>query len=365
MPIYMDRHDVSESVTAENIAHLHQEDLKVQDQFGCRGLTYWFDEKRKTAFCLIEAENPEAIHEMHKHAHGEIPHSVIEVDISIVESFLGRIEDPAKAGNTELNIINDPALRTIMIITWSELNPKHSNKFESLLSHDHDSVRTVLRNYGGSPVKQTDSQLLVSFIPVSKAVQAAIDIRSKLKKFKGVVKDEKFIFKIGLNTGLPVTRKQYIFEDTIKLTERMCEVIKGEILVSSELKDLYKSENSNMFIKGNNIVALTRPDEDFLNSLMDYLESTWTNVNLKVDDFIKPLKCSKSQLYRKIISLTGESINTVIKEYRLSRALKLLHEKSGNISEIAFETGFSSPSYFSKCFQKRYGYLPSSYLSAG
>ena len=54
MPIYMDRHDVSETVTAENVAQLHQEDLKIQDQHGCRGLTYWFDNKRKTAFCLLK-----------------------------------------------------------------------------------------------------------------------------------------------------------------------------------------------------------------------------------------------------------------------------------------------------------------------
>jgi AraC-like DNA-binding protein len=97
---------------------------------------------------------------------------------------------------------------------------------------------------------------------------------------------------------------------------------------------------------------------------MDYIESTWTNVNLKVDDFSKPMGCSKSQLYRKMISLTGKSLNAVIKEYRLTEALKLLHKSSGNISEIAFETGFSSPSYFSKCFQKRYGYPPSDYLPA-
>ena len=44
MPIYMDRHDVSDAVTAEDVAKLHQEDLKMQHLFGCRGLTYWFDE---------------------------------------------------------------------------------------------------------------------------------------------------------------------------------------------------------------------------------------------------------------------------------------------------------------------------------
>jgi AraC-like DNA-binding protein len=83
-----------------------------------------------------------------------------------------------------------------------------------------------------------------------------------------------------------------------------------------------------------------------------------------VDDFSKPMGCSKSQLYRKMILLTGKSPNAVIKEYRLTEALKLLNKNSGNISEIAFETGFSSPSYFSKCFQKRYGYPPSDYVPA-
>src|SRR6476660_5491295 len=116
MPIYMDRHDVSDTVTAENVAQLHQADLKIQDQFGCRGLTYWFDEKRKTAFCLIEAPDEKSLREMHNKAHGQVAHRVIEVDPSIVESFLGRIEDPKKAQNTELNIINDPAFRTLMVI---------------------------------------------------------------------------------------------------------------------------------------------------------------------------------------------------------------------------------------------------------
>jgi AraC-like DNA-binding protein len=83
-----------------------------------------------------------------------------------------------------------------------------------------------------------------------------------------------------------------------------------------------------------------------------------------VDDFCKPVGYSKSQLYRKIISLTGKSPNTFIKEYRLNEALALLNRHNANISGIAYETGFSSPSYFTKCFQKKYGNLPSEYLPA-
>jgi AraC-like DNA-binding protein len=362
----MDRHDVSEAVTAENIAELHQADIKIQDQFGCRGLTYWFDEKRKTAFCLIEADDAHAIHEMHSHAHGQVPHSVIEVDSSIVESFLGRIEDPEKAKDTTLNIINDPAFRTIMVIVLNTSSPKHNNaaQFRSSLNYYNDSVLGILKSYEGNPVKQTEDQFLISFKSVSNAVNASLDVQSEFKKLTKDIKNDKALIKIGLSAGVPVTKKQLIFEDTIKLAERMCEIIKGEIIVSSEVKDLYKSENSNTFIKGKNIFTLTQADEEFLTRLMDYIESTWTNVNLKVDHFSKPMGCSKSQLYRKIILLTGKSLNDIIKEYRLTQALKLLNKNSGNISEIAFETGFSSPSYFSKCFQKRYGLSPSDYLPA-
>ncbi len=133
----MDRHDVSETVTAEHVAQLHLQDMKVQDQFGCRGLTYWFDDKRKTAFCLIEAPDMKALEDMHNHAHGQVPHRIIEVEPAIVESFLGRIEDPKKTKDTELNIIDDPAFRTIMIIELKQLAPFQtgSDQFQSFLKN--------------------------------------------------------------------------------------------------------------------------------------------------------------------------------------------------------------------------------------
>ena len=49
MPIFMDRHNVSDEVTAEHVAQLHQADLKIQHQFNCKGLTYWFDAKEKNS----------------------------------------------------------------------------------------------------------------------------------------------------------------------------------------------------------------------------------------------------------------------------------------------------------------------------
>jgi len=361
----MDRHEVSETVTAESVAQLHLADLKIQDQFGCRGLTYWFDEKRKTTFCLIEAPDVKAIHKMHDHAHGQVPNNIIEVDASIVESFLGRIGDPEKAQNTTLNIINDPAFRTIMVISLKRLSlvPNDSVQSKSSLRNYDDALLNLLNVYEGTPVKQTENHFLVSFKSVSNAVHAAFAIQLLCKDFRNEIPTDKILLKIGLSAGVPVTQKKLIFEDTIKLAERMCKIVNSELMVSSAVKELYNSENSNPLSKGENIFFLTQADEKFLTLLMDFIESIWNNTNLKVDDFIKPVECSKSQLYRKMILLTGKSPNNFIKEYRLNEALTLLNKNTGNVSEIAFETGFSSPSYFSKCFQKRYGLSPSDYLS--
>ena len=95
---------------------------------------------------------------------------------------------------------------------------------------------------------------------------------------------------------------------------------------------------------------------------MDFIEIVWRDSTLSVKDFSKKLGYSKSQLYRKILNLTGKSLNIFIRDYRLNKALKLLHDQKGNISEIAFETGFNSLGYFSKCFKSKFGILPSKYI---
>ncbi len=100
-------------------------------------------------------------------------------------------------------------------------------------------------------------------------------------------------------------------------------------------------------------------EEKFLNQLMDITERTWNQEGLKVSDFGKQMGLSKSQLYRKITSLTGYSPNEFIKEFRLKKAIELIERQQDNISQIAYEAGFNSLSYFSKCFHKRFGILPS------
>jgi AraC-like DNA-binding protein len=188
----------------------------------------------------------------------------------------------------------------------------------------------------------------------------ALEVQSKLKER---VNDNSFTnLKIGLSVGLPVTGNKTIFEDTIKLAERLCRIANNKIVLSSEVKDLSLNENLNTFMNKAEVLALSTSDEAFINHLMDFIEKEWENANIKVADFNKPLGLSKSQLYRKMILLTGISPNNFLREYRLNRALDLLNKKTLTISEIAYDTGFSSLSYFSKCFLNHFGLLPSDYL---
>lgn len=365
MPIYMDRHDVSEEVTAEIVADLHQKDLKIQHKFDCKGLTYWFDDKRKTAFCLVEAPDKKAIQEMHNFAHGEVAHRIIEVDGAVVESFLGRIEDPEKSQKTALNIINDPAFRTIMVIGIKRISLRGAlnSNADLVIDHLYKSIFRTSDQFKGRRVKDKPDYFLISFDSVTNAVLCALKIQEILHEALDN-NNSQLQLKIGLSAGVPVSVKEGIFEDTVQMAERLCDAVKGEIVISSEVKDLYESENLNIAVNRKYINVLDSNDEKFLNLLMDFTEKEWRNSILSANDYNKYLGFSKSHLYRKMISITGRPLNQFIKHYRLNKALILLNKKNKNISEIAFETGFNTPAYFSKCFREIFDVLPSNYIKS-
>ena len=363
MPIYMDRHDVSDAITAETVAKIHHEDLKIEHKHGCRGITYWFDDKRKTAFCLIEAPNAKAIQDMHNEAHGEVPHRIIEVNERIVESFLGRIEDPEKSQNTELNIINDPAFRVLMVIeTSSYLDRQEANQFTLFTQKFHNSVAKRISQFNGNLVKKDNNNYLVSFKSVTDAVLCAQKIQFQFKYVTPKFDSFNRRLNIALSSGVPVTDKENIFEDAITLANYMCDIIKEPFVITSEINALYESENRNATIDKKSVRILSPKDEKFLIQLMTLVESIWNKPDFNVSLFSKALGYSKSQLNRKLKSLTGFSPNNFLKEFRLHKALLLLRKQTENISEIAFETGFNSAAYFSKCFLEKYHILPSRYI---
>ena len=359
MPIYMDFHDLPDGVTAAHVAEMHQADLKIEHKYNCRGLTYWCDERRQTAFCLIEAPNEQAIIDLHEKAHGGVPQRIIEVNDTIVESFLGRIEDPEKSKKTKLNIINDPAFRTLMVVIIENrtLRKTGVDTLKAAIRGYNKSIANSIVNHNGRIVKEQSNTYLASFDSVTSAIQSALEIQ---EVYNCVITPD-LAFNIGLSAGIPVTEKESIFEDTIKSAGHLAMIADDSINVSNEVKELYESENQNNALP-ELINALTSNEEMFVYKLFEFTAAIWSDSDVSVSDFHKNLGYSKSKLYRTMMPLLGKSPSAFLKTYRLNKALQLLNKKEANISEIAYLTGFSSPTYFSKCFQEAYGMLPSTYI---
>lgn len=100
-------------------------------------------------------------------------------------------------------------------------------------------------------------------------------------------------------------------------------------------------------------------DEKFIEKIKEVVEEKYSDEGFSIEELGSKMGMSRSQLYRKVNALTGESPIEILKNYRLTKAKDLLTQKVGNVSEVAFRCGFSSPSYFIKCFKEKYGYTPS------
>lgn len=106
--------------------------------------------------------------------------------------------------------------------------------------------------------------------------------------------------------------------------------------------------------------GLGQTDTKFLEDLKTVLHKQFREEEFGVEQLAEGVGMSRSSLNRKLKSLVGISANKVIQTYRLEQGKILLEKRSGNISEVAFECGFSSPSYFVKCFREKYGTTPGS-----
>lgn len=100
-------------------------------------------------------------------------------------------------------------------------------------------------------------------------------------------------------------------------------------------------------------------DQKFIVKINDIIEKHISDENFSIEEFGKEIGMSRSQFHRKLKALVGKSASLYLRSVRLNKAKKMLEEGRGNISEISYETGFSSPSYFTYCFKEEFGYPPS------
>ena len=101
-----------------------------------------------------------------------------------------------------------------------------------------------------------------------------------------------------------------------------------------------------------------RQENEFMQRFMAAVDENMSNSELSVEDLGESMCLSRVQLYRKVKAMTGKSPVEIVREQRLMRAHHLLADSSQSISEIAYRVGFSSPSYFTKCYRDFFGKAP-------
>jgi signal transduction histidine kinase/DNA-binding response OmpR family regulator/ligand-binding sensor domain-containing protein len=109
-------------------------------------------------------------------------------------------------------------------------------------------------------------------------------------------------------------------------------------------------------------IAVSSLDQSFLKELQELIEKNLSDPDFNVEQLAGKLYMSQSTLLRKVRALTGDSPTEFIRSYRLQRALQLLKADFGNVTEVAFEVGFSNTAYFTKCFKEKFQQTPSSFL---
>jgi len=362
MPIFMDVHIVP-GVKAKDVAEAHRLDLLHQQVHGCNCMTYWIDEARENIFCLIEAPDKDAVMELHSKAHGLIPNKIIEVDSNLVEAFLGRIYDPldAQISNEGLKVFANSCFRILLVTKM--IDPvllKHQfgdEKAGELLNAHSGIIRKNISQFGGREVEYEGSGFVISFSSASKAVACALAVRKEMPESVSKQID----LRLAVNAGEPVEHSDHLFGETIQFASNMCHIAKeGKIAIASAVKeliadDLFREERKYF-------LNLLPHDEHLLKLLFSKLEENWQDADFNISDYCTATAMSASQLYRKTIALTSLPPNSLVQDFRLHKAKELMRKRNYNIAQVTFDSGFTSASYFTKCFKKKYGLLPMTYL---
>ncbi len=358
MPLFMDFHRIA-NVTIEAVKDAHIADIAIQNQYGVKYHQFWVNEEAGTVFCLAEGPDKETVELVHRTAHGNIPCALTEVEPGFYRSMMGEKHNVEYYGLVKTNDgAIDLGYRYILValvIEDSKSNAFGPHDLSRTFVSAKSDVSHCISKFGGRELNWAiDESLVGVFNDADSALQCAVEIQEGI-----VVQNDrgKLILKIGLTVEQPVTNKGNFFTTAIRLAHRLSHTANdNQILISSLVRRLSKES-----IKSSaDIKYLEVLEEQFIEKLHDITEQNLSNANFTIDEICLEIGISRAQLYRKLLSIAGRSPNTFIRDLRLEKAMVLLKQKTGNISQIALEVGYNNPSYFTKCFAEKFGHNPSS-----
>jgi len=236
--MFLDRHDMP-GISAEDLAAAHAKDLDVQERYGVKYHTYWFDPDEGTVFCLAEGPSKEIVNAVHEEAHGALASVILELDPSMpLNSMLGAM--PHQPTGTAYTA---PALRAIVFTDIvGSVAQTHTLGDEGHLQllNDHNAiVREHLKAHEGREVKHTGDGIMASFNSAAAAVAFGIAVQSRLAQ-RNADAEIPLDVSIGISAGEPVTGdNDDLFGAAVQLAARLCgHCDAGDVCVSVAVREL-------------------------------------------------------------------------------------------------------------------------------
>lgn len=230
-----------------------------------------------------------------------------------------------------------------------------------LLSRDYNVFTAENGKEGVSVLENEDIDLIVSdvMMPEMDGIEFCKYVKGNLEishipvillTAKNKEEDRAEAYEVGADAFISkpfnLTVLYARIRNLLKYKERMARDFKNQLVF--EVKDL-------------NYTSL---DEDFIQRAIDCVNTHLEDCEFDQPQFADEMRTSKSTLYKKLKSLTGLNTSAFIRNVRLKAACRIMEEKGNSVrvSELAYAVGFSDPKYFSACFKKEFGLLPSEYI---
>ena len=200
--------------------------------------------------------------------------------------------------------------------------------------------------------------IMATFLHASDALACANKIRKTMESLH-----DQCEYRMAILTGRPVDiTGDQMFEFTKSRLDQLCLIGDNQhVYIDKYTTDLAKKEDKQAAsISGLN-KELSENDLSFMEGFFEVLNTAWRNTDFKTASLHGIMGISKSQLYRKLKSLTGLSPNQLVHDMKLQNAAQELKKDDVQVAQVAYDNGFNSPAYFARSFKSRFGMSPSEY----
>lgn len=352
MPLFLDLHKI-QSTAREGFEPVPEEILwnKVK---GCRCLSSWLDQEKNIFVSLVDAPGKSYLKKRLRRNPENKDHEVIPINCKVAEIFLHRLQQIEALSwnkNSRYRVTNNGEEYKVFLV-WYTADPyllRHrlgEKEFATYYPNFKKIVLNTVCNYQGKELLSQNDCRVISFYSVHNALKCAQKIKEDCCDCGNTIQLKQFLIpgKSGMAKKFEPFPGFYFYA-----------VSNSKIIVASRLRKFCGSSRAQSPFK-----FFTASEENFLKFLMKVLNQNWQNPSFNCREFCVKAALSKASLYRKCTAVTGRSPNTLIKEYRLLKSLRLM-KLGHSITRVGYDVGFNSPSYFSRCFRQEFEIQPGLY----